>query len=399
MRVLVTGMRAPVALDWARRLRDAGHSVVGADCLAWPLGRFSNALEAYIRLPSPAATPRPFAIALADLIQDRQIDVVMPTCEEVFYLATCKQSLPCAVLADSLTQLEDFHSKWRLSQWSGQTPPTHLLREPEDLQPLLENSVDWVFKPVYSRFATETLIGPSRWRVEQLSVTHQRPWVAQRRVVGDEFCTFSLVEQGQITAHAAYESTYRAGRGAGIYFNPIRCPEATRVVAELAKRRAFTGQLGCDFIREHSTGRLWLLEANPRATSGLHLLPHVNGVVDAALSAAVAASRDNANTTDATLKPLEPPLEPIDDTPWTVGPAMPFWGLISAAQQQRLRQFLADWRKSRDVIGRRNDLRPLLALPLAFAELTGLSWRKGVSPAVASTIDIQWDGEPMELLD
>ena len=78
---------------------------------------------------------------------------------------------------------------------------------------------------------------------------------------------------------------------------------------------------------------------------------------------------------------------------------MPFWGLISAAQQQRLRQFLADWRKSRDVIGRRNDLRPLLALPLAFAELTGLSWRKGVSPAVASTIDIQWDGEPLELLD
>ena len=42
MRILITGLRAPVALEWARRFDQAEHEVIGADCLSLPIGRFSK---------------------------------------------------------------------------------------------------------------------------------------------------------------------------------------------------------------------------------------------------------------------------------------------------------------------------------------------------------------------
>ena len=62
MNILLTGVRAPVALDWAFRLHRSGARVFMADSLRLPIGRFSPHCAGYTQTPPPAPTrgsPRP----------------------------------------------------------------------------------------------------------------------------------------------------------------------------------------------------------------------------------------------------------------------------------------------------------------------------------------------------
>src|SRR5690606_21765330 len=65
---------------------------------------------------------------------------------------------------------------------------------------------------------------------------------------------------------------YRAGQGSSIYFQPVMHAEIERQVASLVKGILYSGQIAFDFI-EDAYGKIFVLECNPRATSGVHLLP------------------------------------------------------------------------------------------------------------------------------
>ena len=53
MFVLVTGARAPVAIEWANLLTRLGHSVILTDSLDKPLGAYCQHIEQYIKTHSP----------------------------------------------------------------------------------------------------------------------------------------------------------------------------------------------------------------------------------------------------------------------------------------------------------------------------------------------------------
>ncbi|TJW70248.1 MAG: hypothetical protein E5V92_34405, partial [Mesorhizobium sp.] len=85
--VLITGARAPVALHLARLLHGAGRRVILADAPARPIAATSKACARYHRLPPPRFEPRAYAEAVEALVRAEGIDLVIPTCEEVFHLA------------------------------------------------------------------------------------------------------------------------------------------------------------------------------------------------------------------------------------------------------------------------------------------------------------------------
>lgn len=56
--ILITGGRAPVALELARLFKAAGHRVYAAESAKYHLCRVSSAVEASFRVPSPGISPR-----------------------------------------------------------------------------------------------------------------------------------------------------------------------------------------------------------------------------------------------------------------------------------------------------------------------------------------------------
>lgn len=251
--MLLTGGRAPVTLDLARMLHRAGHRVYVAESAVRHLTRLSRAVEQCAVVPSPRHDTRAYLAELERLAQDWQIDLLIPMCEEVFYVAQGADRLRayCRVLVTTLEQLHELHHKYDFIQLAGSlglsVPDTRLIHSRQEwmeAQSVLGKVGDWVWKPVYSRFAAKVRM-PTLMNDEARAGTDQEgnvsekkrrhfrndppdevalssisPWVAQAYIPGQMLCTYSIAHEGQLVAHATYDSRYRTGSvGASVFLN------------------------------------------------------------------------------------------------------------------------------------------------------------------------------------
>ncbi|TIT41563.1 MAG: hypothetical protein E5W76_13515, partial [Mesorhizobium sp.] len=165
--VLVTGARAPVALHLARLLHGAGRRVILADTPARPIAAASIACALYRRLPPPRFEPAAYAEAVEALVRAEGIGLVIPTCEEVFHLALAwrGRAISARLFAPGIELLAEVHNKHafiRLAERLGlAVPQTTLLQSRADLEAVRGRARELVFKPVWSRFASQVLLRPS----------------------------------------------------------------------------------------------------------------------------------------------------------------------------------------------------------------------------------------------
>ncbi|HVS34048.1 MAG TPA: hypothetical protein VMS17_00605 [Gemmataceae bacterium] len=379
-RLLITGGRAAAALELARLFRAAGWRVVVAESLPWHPSRWSRAVARSYVIPWPNRDPPGCIDALRHIIQTERIDLLIPTCEEIFTIAKGYEHLApyCTVFAENIDKLHRLHSKWLFVQTAQRhrlaAPPTILLTNPEEAQQALASGRDLVFKPVYSRFAAHTVVRP-RTRAElPAAVSERRPWVAQDYVPGRQICTYSVAHTGRLTVHSAYLAEFTFGLGAAVAHAALDHPTSRAWVEAFVRAERFTGQMAFDFI-ETPDGRLFAIECNPRTTSGVHLFA------------------DDAAFVPAFLGETAHPLQPRR------GRAS-MYALLMAAQLPRS---VRSWRRfrrwgaailgARDVFFRGDDLWPFIGQFLTFAALHRRARRFGVSLTEASTLDIEWNGD------
>ncbi|WP_434721929.1 ATP-grasp domain-containing protein [Mesorhizobium sp. RIZ17] len=376
--VLITGARAPVALHLARLLHGAGHRVILADTPARPIAAASKACARYHRLPPPRFEPRSYADAVEALIRAEGIGLVIPTCEEVFHLALAwrGRTMPTRLFAPDLGLLAQVHNKHgfiRLAEQLGlAVPETTLLNSRDDLEAVRGRSRDLVFKPVWSRFASHVLLRPTPDFLDAIAPSPAMPWVAQRFVEGEEISAYAVARDGQLKALALYRSLYRAGKGAGIFFERVEDAAARELVERVVAGTAWTGQISFDLMRE-ADGRVLPLECNPRAVSGLHFFRDPARFVDAALGEG-------------------PEVTPDVTAPQTVQLAMWIYGLPAALRSGGLAHFRKAMREGEELLDWPGDSAPVRAQWAALAEIAGVALRQGISLQSASTRDIEWNG-------
>ncbi len=376
--VLVTGARAPVALHLARLFHGAGHRVVLADSVNWPISSGSSARFAYRRLPSPRFAPEDYLDALKALLKAEDISLLVPTCEEIFYLARIWQATPMpadlfAPPAELLTRVHDKYAFITLVRGLGlDVPETRLLSCQDDLDAVRGQSGDLVFKPVWSRFASRVLLRPEVSELAAIKPTPAAPWVAQEFLAGDEISVYAVAVEGTIKALSLYRSLYRAGRGAGICFEPVADANAREFVEKFARGTSWTGQLSFDLIRT-GDGRIRPLECNPRTTSGVHLFRQAEAFVSAFLGGAEAL--------------------PIDvDARQGVRLAMLFYGLPAAIRSGTLRRFLKDLRSMQEIFEWPGESVSAAAQLKTLTEISLTAVWDRVSLQQAATRDIEWNG-------
>jgi hypothetical protein len=375
-RVLLTGARAPATLDLARRFHSRGHQVFLCDSLRFPLARFSRCKTAYHGVPPPQLAPERYIDAINQIVAEHKIDLVIPTCEECFFLSLFCGQIKTQVCVESLPLLDRLHNKFSFSQFFGNphaaAPASIRLESRRELEPFFDCSTEFVFKPVYSRFAAKTQISPTAQRLARLNVSPENPWVAQRRIFGREFSSYCLSCDGKLMAWSAYESLYRAGPGAGIYFKPASHPAILPYIKAFLTQTNYTGQIGFDFIAD-GDGKLWVLEANPRSTSGIHLFETDGRLVDCFLG------NSSASPLTASQKPN------------MVAGAMCLWGIAQAVKSGAPLKFARACFAAKDVLFKTTDPFPFLTLPISFGELLWTAVSQQVSVQAASTRGIEWN--------
>lgn len=368
MRVLVTGARAPISADIVRSMASAGHQVHVTDNLRWPVGRFSPGIAGFHRLPAPARNFEAFRLDLIALVGRLGIERIIPTSEEVFWLAQIPE-LEKMLFAPAMAQLERLHNKHRFAQIAGRlgygAPVACELTTRYEAEAFVAkyDPANFVLKPCYSRFGNRVLFSPSS--ADVLNLPFNEPWLAQSRVSGREVCIYSIAAQGQRCLHIAYEPVYRAGPGASIYFRPVHEPQIQVFVEAVLADQHLTGQVSFDVMLTDSG--IVALECNPRGVSGVHLAAQA----PQELALALAGTKTELNFAP------EPRML-----------AMAFLLYQSGALLRRAGR--RDFFKARDALAAAGV--PVFGSLLATAELLGLSLFAGSSPLSTSTADIEWNG-------
>lgn len=396
-RVLLTGGRAPATLDLARQFAMAGHQVYMAESSPVHLCNRTSAVVRNHHVPKPNENPDAYIQALIDIIVLEKIDWLIPTCEEVFFVARGSDTLRqyCNIFTDSLDKLLRLHSKWgficRVKGLGLHTPTTHLLTSNEEVKAALAIPGKWVFKPVYSRFATKVFIvqtnkmvhdGKSKdadvtMFIEKMKhVSSQNPWVVQKFIEGMAYCSYSVAKAGELTAHAVYPVRFTAGPGACISFEAVQHPQIDRWVEHFVRSELYTGQIAFDFIVTESD-QVYPIECNPRATSGIHLFRKEDQ-----LDRAFLADKDKENgiiTPDSKHRAM-------------ISLAMLSLGLSSIRSWSMFTTWLRWIVSGKDVVFRLRDPQPFFQqFKLLWWNLR-VSQRQRISIIEATTNDIEWNG-------
>ncbi len=383
--IIVTGARAPVALELVRALGRAGHTVYAADSLAPTLAGSSRFCAGFLPLPPPRTHPDAFITTLETAVKRLRPALIIPTCEEVFYLARGHARLAAhtRLFCEPLAILAHWHHKGHFQQAAARlglrTPQTVLLHSIAELHAALPAFPHYLLKPAFSRFATRiiTNCGPYAGKRPLASCrpTPADPWLLQSYIDGETVCSYSLIHAGHVTAHCAYRTPTTAGQGAGTSFVSIAGDASLEVVRSLTAD-GYSGQIALDFIRTPE-GQLYLLECNPRTTSGVHLIAP-------------------AHLVTALLEPEAPTwVEPagrrgqiaLATLPLVVGHTM------RHPLQRQSWHMLAQVLATPDVLFQRADPLPALVQLPQSLRLLLRGWRLGLGALAATTADIEWNGD------
>ncbi|MEK3721861.1 ATP-grasp domain-containing protein [Paenibacillus sp. FSL H8-0034] len=400
MNILLTGGRAPVALELARMLAKAGHRVDLAESVPHHLCRKSKAIAQSFLVPKPNQDPEAYISALSRIIGQRNIQVLLPTCEEIFWIARglAKLQSLCKVISAPLEQLKRLHSKWefirRAEAFGFAVPQTQIFHNTKEWANVCSVEHSWldagfVLKPVFSRFgANVQLFGPEcsvADRLRRLQTNHgitatsAQPWIIQRYIKGRPLCTYSVAWKGIVVAHSAYEVEYTANRGACVYYQQLQHLRALNWVQSFVQKEHFSGQIAFDFVESYEDGILYPIECNPRATSGVHLFNPEDKLVEALI-----------HPEDLSQQACR---QPQTNQAAMLSIPMLAYGLNKERTWAAICHWWAQFVSARDVIWQVRDPLPFLEQIPLMLDAWRLSHTQAISITAAMTYDIEWNGE------
>lgn len=375
---LITGARSPVALHIARNLESHGHTVFLADSVPFSLGSFSKKREAFFLLSSPRFHYAQFVEQLIFFVQKYDIDCIIPTCEEVFYISKALPQLQtyCDVFTDDIIKMKLVHNKFEFMDYLKdfdsivQPPKSFLVHSSEEVQYYISKYADlskFVLKPVYSRFGSKVHIFEREEMIPDIVISKEEPYVLQEFIQGTQFCTYSICCEGETKAYSGYVSKYVVGKGATIYFENCVQKEIQHFVEKLVKHLQFHGQIAFDFIV--SKDKIYIIECNPRTTSGVHLFEPeqdlslaIRGTVQEGLKA----------TTQSFMLSLP---------------------MLSKFNSQPFKKWNYDFSRAKDVLWNKEDMLPFFGQFILYGYFLFQAIKLNTNILSVTTRDIEWSDE------
>jgi glutathione synthase/RimK-type ligase-like ATP-grasp enzyme len=279
MNVLVTSSRFPHAVGVIRRLGEEGHAVFASDTFRAAPGSHSRYVARAFITASPTFDTERWIQQLEEIVDSHRIDLVVPSFEEVLYLAEHlerlerRTSIFCSPLA-TLARLHDKSTFVELARELGlRVPETRVVRSAAELRRALAEIPEHIARPIFSRGGVTLLTntGPlaGRMPVEACRPTALQPWIVQEFVHGTEVCSFSVAHHGRLVAHCTYEHPKTIEHAGGILFESVDEPRSIDLARTIVEALGYHGHISLDYVR--TTEGLVLLECNPRPTAGIFM--------------------------------------------------------------------------------------------------------------------------------
>ncbi|MGR3779003.1 ATP-grasp domain-containing protein [Bacillus paramycoides] len=381
--VLITGARAPAALHLCRLFNSTGHTVIIADSIPYPLSKVSTSTDYFYEIPSPKWKTNESIHALLSIIQRHNVDLLIPTCEEIFYISRHKEEFSpfCHVLVDDFHKLSLLHNKWEFIQLvtnlGWQVPATYRINNEQAIRSMIHQTpatTPFVLKPIFSRFSDKVEFITKEAAIKEIMVDKPN-YIIQEFIQGTQHCSYSIAQSGKVLAHSTYKTEFTAGLGATIAFKHINQPKIEQFVSHIVKELNFSGQIAFDFIITEN-GDAIPIECNPRTTSGLHLFDE---------EILPAFFYEKVNST----------LIPKQNSECAIRLAMLLYGLPYLKSTQKRKGWLKVLCSYPDIIYSHTDRKPFFYQFFSMYKLWRESYKHERTILEQTTYDISWDGEDL----
>jgi hypothetical protein len=316
--VLVTGVGMTKGLVLARSFYEAGHNVIGADFEtngSLVCGRMSRSLKRFHPLSIPDAKngSAEYIQSLLNIILNEKVELwvscsgVDSAVDDGMAKEIIEARTNCKAIQFDVKTTEMLHEKYSFiehTRYIGLTvPETHEITSRSAVEALLQASPDgrrFIMKTIgmddLAR-ADMTLLPKSTQEetskhIARLKISESTPWILQEFIKGEEYCTHSLVVNGNVKAFVACPSAELL-----MHYEALP-PESALSQAMLAFTRkyasdggpGFTGHLSFDFMVEERISNdareivLYPIECNPRAHTAVALFSGMPEMVESYLS-------------------------------------------------------------------------------------------------------------------
>ncbi len=379
--ILITFGRSFLALEMARMFAKAGHRVIVVDSASFSISKYSNAVSAHYRLPSPKEHSKEYIEKLAAIAAKEKVDLLIPMWEDLCYVTSMKHLFPahCTLFCPDFLTYHTLLNKWTfqvsLEKFKIPHPKTFLIEKSADLKEI-SFDVPYAFKACYSRAALDVFKVLPGQQPPHVNISAHNPWIAQQWIDGARYCTYSACRNGKVLAHAAYPVRYTIDGHSCVAFESIEHPGILEWVQNFVQKIGYTGQIAFDLI-EGRDQVLYAIECNPRSTSGLLLLNDNPAFADVFFK--------NSHTVVTPKKAARKQI--------ATGMAMYGWKHIDYTPQA-IGTYFKDLFTTSDVVLRRSDLLPFFVQPYLFCKLAYGSRKLQLSIAEYFIHDLKWDGKP-----
>jgi len=370
--VLLTLGRLPKALDIARSFAALGYRVVIAEPFRRHLAGVSRAVSRSIVVTAPATDRLRYLADLRRIIDEEGVSLVVPVSEETMHVAFLRDALPpsTSLFAMAPQVLLELHDKQRFIARCAAlglgAPETYALGT--EAAAALAARSPFVVKPVLSCSGRGVSLHPAGAPLP--TPPNGGKAIVQRCIEGDVFSSFSIADRGRARVTVVYRGAVMSGTVAVCFERVIDQPAIEQWVEAFVARTGFSGFVSFDFVVERS-GRVFAIECNPRATSGIHFV-HPDDLASTILDPAGEAPVRFRE--QRTLQQLFPCLTETQKSMF--GP--------------RFRSNLHHLLTARDVTWQARDPLPLLTMPATSWPIIEMSIRRGCTFGEVATLDVGW---------
>lgn len=281
MNILITSWRSFVALEMMRLLKN--HTIFIQECQEEYIAKYSKYKMWECITASPSENFEIYKTQILNCIKKEKIDLVIPTTEDIFYISRFKadiEALWCTIMSDDFEKLKKLHSKkeiMEMSQWLWiEIPKTFEFFSLEELKNYIElhPDFDYVVKPKYSRFANFISSNkiPGSKSLDDIKIDlSNNSYILQEYISGKSVCSYSIAKKWTFISHMNYECVLTYNGWSGTFLESFQNATIENFVQNFCEKYDFNWQISFDYMIT-SDGKAYLIECNPRPTSGIHLL-------------------------------------------------------------------------------------------------------------------------------
>lgn len=388
-RILVTTSRMPFAVDEIHKLGETGRFVVATDTFRSAPGNHSRGASRHLTVPAPTQETHAFIEAVATIIDDEQINWLLPMFEDVFFLAKHRDRLAqgrdVELFFPDFDTLRLVHDKVTFTELCKRldlpVAETITATTKEQLRAATEHWDHWFARAAFGRggldIATNTGPLAAETSIDDIEPSPDDPWLVQEFLAGVDRCSWSIAHHGDIVLHSCYEHPLAIDNRGGVVFQSVDSPESLETAQRIARELNWHGQISFDYLMTED-GVHHMVECNPRPTAGC--------------TVATAQEFDTALFNPAGLVVVPPGRKKM------IKAAVIRDALMHPSH---MRADIAASRGAKGVYEQRKDHLPLLysALSLqhvlAYRQQLGITRHKGETLVATQFFDVLYDGSPI----